>query len=173
MGYKLRQALAGNPDYAHLLTDLNGNDIGLLDENGNIKHRFPKVIQVHGNRAIKHHLHENGMVWFGGYNGYGPMGDGTSWDRNTAQVPMKWYDESTSELTGTNYPKIKQFACTHAHTQDTNSNDYGSWYAVDTEGYLYSWGYNGYGQLGKGNTNHYYYAKEYQRVYLMMKKYCM
>ena len=38
MGYKLRQALAGNPDYAHLLTDLNGNDIGLLDENGNIKH---------------------------------------------------------------------------------------------------------------------------------------
>ena len=36
---------------------------------------------------------------------------------------------STSELTGTNYPKIKQFACTHAHTQDTNSNDYGSWYA--------------------------------------------
>ena len=87
------------------------------------------------------------------------MGDGTSWDRNTAQVPMKWYDESTSELTGTNYPKIKQFACTHAHTQDTNSNDYGSWYAVDTEGYLYSWGYNGYGQLGKGNTNHYYYAQ--------------
>ena len=76
-------------------------------------------------------------------------GDGTSWDRNTAQVPMKWYDESTSELTGTNYPKIKQFACTHAHTQDTNSNDYGSWYAVDTEGYLYSWGYNGYGQLVK------------------------
>ena len=167
MGYKLRQALAGNPDYAHLLTDLNGNDIGLLDENGNIKHRFPKVIQVHGNRAIKHHLHENGMVWFGGYNGYGPMGDGTSWDRNTAQVPMKWYDESTSELTGTNYPKIKQFACTHAHTQDTNSNDYGSWYAVDTEGYLYSWGYNGYGQLGKGNTNHYYYAQRVPKLSLI------
>ena len=158
MGYKLRQALAGNPDYAHLLTDLNGNDIGLLDENGNIKHRFPRVTQVHGNRGIKHHLCENGMVWFSGYNGYGPRGDGSSWNVNTAQVPMKWYDESTTELKGTNYPKIKQFACTHAHTMDTNSNDYGSWYAVDTEGYLYSWGYNGYGQLGKGNTNHYYYA---------------
>lgn len=157
-GYKLRQALAGNPDYAHLLTDLNGNDIGLLDENGNIKHRFPKVLQVHGNRAIKHHLMENGMVFFGGYNGYGPMGDGGTRDRNTGQCPMKWYDESTSELKGTNYPKIKQFACTHAHTQDTNSNDYGSWYAVDTEGFLYTWGYNGYGQLGKGNTNHVYYA---------------
>ena len=157
-GYKLRQALAGNPDYAHLLTDLNGNDIGLLDENGNIKHRFPKVLQVHGNRAIKHHLMENGMVFFSGYNGYGPMGDGGTRDRNTGQVPMKWYDESTSELKGTNYPKIKQFACTHAHTMDTNSNDYGSWYAVDTNGNLFTWGYNGYGQLGKGNTNHYYYA---------------
>ena len=157
-GYKLRQALAGNPDYAHLLTDLNGNDIGLLDENKNIIHRFPKVLQVHGNRAIKHHLMENGMVFFGGYNGYGPMGDGGTRDRNIGQCPMKWYDESTSELKGTNYPKIKQFACTHAHTMDTNSNDYGSWYAVDTEGYLYTWGYNGYGQLGKGNTNHVYYA---------------
>jgi len=157
-GYKLRQALAGNPDYAHLLTDLNGNDIGLLDENKNIVHRFPKVLQVHGNRAIKHHLMENGMVFFGGYNGYGPMGDGSTRDRNIGQCPMKWYDESNSELKGTNYPKIKQFACTHAHTMDTNSNDYGSWYAVDTEGYLYTWGYNGYGQLGKGNTTHVYYA---------------
>ena len=157
-GYKLRQALAGNPDYAHLLTDLNGNDIGLLDGNGNIKHRFPRVLQVHGNRAIKHHLMENGMVFFSGYNGYGPMGDGTTRDRNIGQCPMKWYDESTSELKGTNYPKIKQFACTHGHSADTNSNDYGSWYAVDTNGNLYTWGYNGYGQLGKGNTNHYYYA---------------
>ena len=30
--------------------------------------------------------------------------------------------------------------------------------AVDTNGNLFTWGYNGYGQLGKGNTNHYYYA---------------
>ena len=37
----LRQALVGNPDYAHLLTDLNGNDIKLLDENGNINPQIP------------------------------------------------------------------------------------------------------------------------------------
>lgn len=158
-GYKLRQALAGNPDYAHLLTDLNGNDCGMLDANGNIRHRFPRIMQVHGNRSIKYFLYENGMVWFAGYNGYGLMGDGGTRDRCPAQSPMKWYDESTSELKGTNYPKIKQLVTTHGHTQDTSSYDYGSTYAVDTEGYLYSWGYNGYGQLGDGTTNGNYYAK--------------
>ena len=28
---------------------------------------------------------ENGMVFFGGYNGYGPRGDGSSWNVNTVQ----------------------------------------------------------------------------------------
>ena len=158
-GYKLRQALAGNPDYAHLLTDLLGNNCDMLDDNGNIVHRFPKVLSVHGNRAIKYHLCENGMVWFSGYNGYGLMGDGGTRDRNEVQAPMKWYDESTSELKGTNFPKIKQIVTTHAHTMDTNSNDYGSSYAVDTNGFLYSWGYNGYGQLGDGTNNGNNYAK--------------
>ena len=158
-GYKLRQALAGNPDYAHLLTDLLGNSCDMLDDNGNIVHRFPKVLSVHGNRAIKYHLCENGMVWFSGYNGYGLMGDGGTRDRNEVQAPMKWYDESTSELKGTNFPKIKQIVTSHAHVMDTNSNDYGSAYAVDIDGNLYSWGYNGYGQLGDGTNNGNYYAK--------------
>ena len=52
MGYKLRQALAGNPDYAHLLTDLLGNSCDMLDDNGNIVHRFPKVLSVHGNSCL-------------------------------------------------------------------------------------------------------------------------
>ena len=72
---------------------------------------------------------------------------------------MKWYDESTSELKGTNFPKIKQIVTSHAHVMDTNSNDYGSAYAVDIDGNLYSWGYNGYGQLGDGTNNGNYYAK--------------
>ena len=158
-GYKLRQALAGNTNYAHLLTDLLGNSCDMLDDNGNIVHRFPKLMQVVGNRGIKYFLYENGMVWFAGYNGYGLMGDGGTRDRCPAQSPMKWYDESTSELKDANFPKIKQIVTTHSHTQDTSSYDYGSTYAVDIDGNLYSWGYNGYGQLGDGTTNGNYYAK--------------
>ena len=30
---------------------------------------------------------------------------------------------------------------------------YGHWAAIDTSGNCYTWGYNGYGQLGHGNTN--------------------
>ena len=44
-----------------------------------------------------------------------------------------------------NRPKIKQYSCSWGNGDGGSS--YGSIYAVDTEGFLYTWGYNGYSQL--------------------------
>ena len=56
----------------------------------------------------------------------------------------------------TNYPKIKMFHWSASRGDNTSA--YESVAAVDTDGFLYLWGYNGYGQLLTGNTTNNYYA---------------
>ncbi len=82
-------------------------------------------------------LSTSGDVYCTGYNGYGQLGDGTT---NT-----RYYLQKIS-IPGS--PVIaKIFA---------NSNHYGddavSLFALDTNGKVYSWGNNGWGQLGLGDS---------------------
>ena len=101
-------------------------------------------------------LSANGILFYSGYNGYGFSGNGQT--RNYGKpIPVSFYDtDRSTSLTGANRPKIKQYSCSWGNGDGGSS--YGSIYAVDTEGFLYTWGYNGYSQLATGNTTNSYYA---------------
>ena len=100
------------------------------------------------------------MVSASGHGADGLKGDGSTSTRYY-HVPIKFYDNSNTELTGANYPKITQMHIADAHTMDTTSNDFnGCYYFLSTEGKLYRFGYNNYGQLGDGTTTNNYYNRE-------------
>jgi len=67
----------------------------------------------------------DGTLWTWGYNGYGNLGDNTNVAKSS---PV------TTVAGGTNW---KQVACGYRHTA-----------AIKTDGTLWTWGYNGYGNLG-------------------------
>jgi YD repeat-containing protein len=83
--------------------------------------------QYYHTAAIK----TDGTLWTWGYNGYGQLGDGTATDRSSP---------GTTAGGGTNW---KQVACGRQQIA-----------AIKTDGTLWSWGYNGNGQLGDGTTSH-------------------
>ena len=155
-----KKALAGDTTYAKFLTDINGNDLGYVDADGVPQVTIPKIMQIHGGSSKKYFLYENGMVSCSGHGADGLKGDGSTSSRYY-HVPIKFYDNSGTELTGANYPKITQMHISDAHTMDSTSNDYnGCYYFLDTEGKLYRFGYNGYGQLGDGTTTNNYFNKQ-------------
>ena len=154
------EALAGHSDYAHLLTDLNGNALDLYDQNGKLKYNWPRLMQMHKSGRHGFQLFENGMVMAGGYAGYGLWGNGTTWDMNAAAMGVVFYDDSGARLSGTNHPKIKFIEFSAAQNFNGDSDSYYSTRMLDTNGKLYTWGYNGYGQLGDNTTSNNYYAKQ-------------
>jgi len=80
----------------------------------------------HHTAAIK----TDGTLWTWGRNTYGNIGDNTTTNRTT---PV------TTFTGGTNW---KQVACGGYYTS-----------AIKTDGTLWTWGFNGYGNLGINNTN--------------------
>ena len=77
----------------------------------------------------------NGKLYSWGYNNWGQLGNGTRIDSN---IPICISDIENSPLKGKNIVNIYQ----------ANQRVI----AKDSNGKLYSWGYNGYGQLGNGTT---------------------
>ena len=71
-----------------------------------------------------------------GYNGYGQLGQ-----NNTSELNRPTKINKTTYFNGN---KIDAFW--------TAGAGYGFCFALDVEGRLYSWGYNGYGVLAHGNT---------------------
>jgi YD repeat-containing protein len=72
----------------------------------------------------------DGTLWTWGYNTYGQLGDGTTTDRSS---PV------TTAGGGTNWKQVSMGYITRAA-------------AVKTDGTLWTWGYNYYGDLGDGTT---------------------
>ena len=62
------EALAGNSDYAHFLTDTEGNDLGYLDVDGNVVVDKPRLKQVHRGNKTAYYLYENGICLPSGCN---------------------------------------------------------------------------------------------------------
>ena len=75
-------------------------------------------------------LKNDGTLWGCGHNTYGQLGLGDTTDRNT-------FTEITTDT-----DDIKQIYCGHYHTL-----------ILKNDGTLWGCGYNGYGQLGLGDTN--------------------
>ena len=123
----------------------NGN--GRLGDNTTIERHMP--VQVHGEGDIgfltdiiaisagwKHTvaLKSDGTVWAWGYNGYGQLGDGTTTDRHT---PVQVHGEGDIGF-----------------LTDIITISAGGWHtvALKSDGTVWAWGYNLYGQLGDGTT---------------------
>ena len=138
------EAVAGVASSAQFLTDLNGNSLDYKIASQ------PKIIQAWMNRQHTYVLTENGMIFHAGY-GTQPSEDGAG-NSSSSNYALKYYrphDASSTELTGANRPKFKQFCC--SMQQDSGTG--GSFYGLDTSGRVYSVGDNGSGQLGHGNTS--------------------
>jgi alpha-tubulin suppressor-like RCC1 family protein len=82
-----------------------------------------------------------GSVWAAGNRAYGRIGNGsTAAGSVTYPVPVL-------KAAGVALDGIEQVSAGAAHTL-----------ALDGDGFVWSWGYNGYGQLGDGSTNNRAYA---------------
>tara|TARA_B100001248_G_scaffold75671_1_gene54515 strand:+ start:2372 stop:5116 length:2745 start_codon:yes stop_codon:yes gene_type:complete len=140
----MQAAIEGNSDYAKFLTDIHGNDLNLQPSDN-----LP-IIESQTSHQGQMTLSANGILFFTGYNNYGYSGNGQT--RNYGYpVPVSFYDtDRSTALTGANRPKVKMYHWSLTKS-DTNTT-YGSVYAVDTEGFLYTCGYNAYKQLRTGNT---------------------
>lgn len=90
-----------------------------------------EVISLEASLLSSYAVDLNGKVWSWGYNNNGRLGDGTSINRS---VPV-----SVSLASG--LPAIQTVRSTDGHV-----------IAIGTNGSVWTWGYNVYGQLGTGNT---------------------
>jgi hypothetical protein len=81
-------------------------------------------------------LKSDGTVWAWGDNSDGQLGDGTTTDQ-TSPVPVKDPNDPTGFLTG-----VTAIAAGESHTLALKSN-----------GTVWAWGFNAYGQLGNGSLS--------------------
>lgn len=111
----------------------------------------PKVIQVEGANYNNLVLFNNGEVHYAGYNGNNAAGD------NTTTVASSYVrcGYARVNISGTTTLRGKK-AIRIASTVGADNNESCANYALIENGdgsrELYSWGYNGYGQLAQGNT---------------------
>ncbi|MBI3043893.1 MAG: Ig-like domain repeat protein, partial [Betaproteobacteria bacterium] len=93
------------------------------------------VVAIAAGEDSSYALMADGTVWAWGYNGYGQLGDNTVTQR---LLPVQVKDTAgTGFLTG-----VSAIAAGRLHAA-----------ALKTDGTVWVWGYNGYGQVGDGNTN--------------------
>ena len=116
----------------------------------------PKVIQVEGGYQSGMCLMNSGEVYHWGYGGHGQNGDASTSNRDypvrVGGSNQNVYLAATDSAHVFRSVRIKRIFL--SNWQGYNSNTH-SCYAIDEDGELWSWGYNGYGQLGTGNTTNY------------------
>ena len=114
----------------------------------------PKALQLLSGYETGMALFNNGEIYHWGYGGHGQSGDAATSSRGypvrcggTYQEVYLAANASTHTLMST---RIKRIWITN-WGGDNNVSTH-SCYALDTDGELWAWGYNGYGQLGQNNT---------------------
>ncbi|MDT7512913.1 InlB B-repeat-containing protein [Bifidobacterium sp. H1HS10N] len=100
-------------------------------------------LQVSAGYAHSLAVGSDGNVYAWGTNGYGRLGDGTTVSYRNAPVRVKMPDRKT-------YPDLPA-----DFTYLQVSAGYWHSLAVGSDGNVYAWGYNGYGQLGDGTSSTY------------------
>ena len=108
----------------------------------------PRLIQVTGTDAFTFALFDNGELYHCGYGGHGQNGDGTTTAYQYFRRVGRSGGRGTGVLRDVHIIKTGHSAKgVYADNVDTHSC-----YALDNQGRIWTWGYNGYGQLGHGNT---------------------
>jgi len=139
------RAISGDPAYAHLLTDLDGNDLGcenIFD--------VPKVINYELADFTGTFLLANGLLFASGAGAGGHASNNTTptyWER---PVVINFFNNDGTALLGANWPKIKWYASGLTAAVDGLTSS--TYTAIDTEGHLYVWGLNTSGALADGTT---------------------
>lgn len=146
-------AIAGDPAYAHFLTDLDGNNLGcenIFD--------VPKIINYELGDTQAVFLLANGMLFASGDRGSGLLGNGDT-TASYMQRPcvVSFYDQNGTQLLGTDYPKIKWFS-SGLSTASLAVPDR-SYFAIDIDGHVYAWGQNDSGALADGTTTDNFFAR--------------
>lgn len=110
---------------------------------------MPKCIQIVGGFYGEHVLFDNGEIYSMGYGGNGQIGDGTN---TSYSYPRRTGRSSGGRGTGVLRDVfIVKLAPSYGNSH-TWSNDYQHILALDSNGGVWSWGYNGYGGLGHGDA---------------------
>jgi hypothetical protein len=126
----------------------------------------PRPIQMCGTGAYMLCLFDNGELYHTGYGGHGQSGDGTT---NTYRY---WRRVGRSGARGTGVLRDVKIIKT-GHTAKSGHQgeiDTHSCFALDDQGQVWTWGYNGYGQLGHGNTSNYSTPTKIPQGYFANKK---
>ena len=98
-----------------------------------------------GNYGTLYVLTDLGHLYACGYNGYGQLGEGSSSNRYTLQR----VDPNSFGILSGSGQKIKKFSIGGGGTHQHNA-------LVRGDGSAYTWGYNGYGNLGHNHTHNCY-----------------
>jgi len=115
------------------------NDFGQVGDGTTTQRNTPTLIDSFGGEKIVaaslglYHssaITETGKLYIWGYNGYGQVGDGTTTQRNTPTL-----------IDAFNGEKVVAVSLGYYHSS-----------AITETGKLYTWGHNGYGQVGDGTT---------------------
>jgi hypothetical protein len=127
----------GNTNYVRGVYESTGNDgPGLLNTR---EVPFPgesgSLVDAGVQSTQGYALFDNGNLWMWGWNGQGQLGVG---DTTNRFIPVR---------TTTNVVKFY----THP-SQDSRDDDNSHYFVLKTDGKVYGTGYNGFGQLGLGNT---------------------
>ena len=158
-----RKAWMGDPDLAHLKSDIEGKPLDRFEDMAKIR----QICIGHEGLSV---LTENGRLFTAGYGGYGAHGHETTGDSTYHLRAVRFWNAAASvPLEGALTPKIKYILRSDANIGYDNGSTVSS-YAIDTDGRVYTWGYNGSGQLGDNTTNYSSYAKQIDPIAFNNKK---
>lgn len=109
----------------------------------------PKCIQIEQTYGATYFLFDNGELWGIGYNGHGQRGNGFTSEISRPQRVMNLNDRKITKISVSKGKENNAHHCI----------------ALDNEGDVWTWGYNAYGQLGRGTTTDGYSPRRIPREY--------
>ena len=117
----------------------------------------PKIIQIEGGYESGMALMNSGELYHWGYGGHGQNGDAST---NNRDHPVRVGGSNQNVYLAANssthvFKDVRIKRCWISNVMDGQNTNTHSCYALDENGNLWSWGYNGYGQLGTNNTTNY------------------
>ena len=113
--------------------------------------KIPRVVQVETGYDWWCILFNKGEVYHGGTGGSGESGDRSNSSRGCARVGGTYTETAVALNTSTHLfrnVRIKRISCSGGERGSSSHHCM----ALDEDGQVWTWGYNGYGQLGDNST---------------------